>query len=108
MQRANRPRRCSMISIPRVLLVTATSFVLVSPALSATTPGSTGSSSSITRCSTRDVSKTEAQGVADQIQQFKLHGGGPKVGTIRVAFHVITCGGAGNVPQSQIDAQIDE
>jgi hypothetical protein len=97
-----------MNSIARKLPVPALLMFLASPVLAATTPGTTGSSSSITRCSTRDVSKTEAQGVADQITQFKLHGGGPKIGTIRVAFHVITCGGAGDVPQSQIDAQIDE
>lgn len=65
--------------------------------------------STVTRCATPSPTREEALSVQQRIlslrglpptQNFRL--------TIPIAFHVITCNGAGNVPQSQIDAQVTE
>ncbi len=61
------------------------------------------------RCGTTDATRAEADAVQSAVEHYKavLHGG-PRVGTIRVALHIITCDGEGDVPQSQIDAQMRE
>jgi hypothetical protein len=63
----------------------------------------------VTRCATVDQSRQQSDAVRDAISYYKnvIHGG-PRVGTINVFFHIITCKGEGNVPQSQIDAQMRE
>lgn len=63
----------------------------------------------LVRCATPGVSKAEA----DAVQSTVTHGQALRAGqtfrvTIPVAFHVIACGADGNVPQSEIDAQIRE
>ncbi len=63
----------------------------------------------LVRCGTLSASRAEADAVNAAVDHYKsaLHGG-PRFGTIQVAMHIITCKGEGNVPQSQIDAQIRE
>jgi len=69
------------------------------------TPGPRG----LIRCATPAVSRDEADAVQSQLRTFALRRTDQAFRlTIPVAFHVITCNGQGNVPQSQIDAQIRE
>ena len=69
------------------------------------TPGPNG----VIRCAAPRVSNEEAAAVQSKVVRARgAQGSSPISATIPVAFHVITCGAEGNVPQSQIDAQIRE
>jgi len=86
------------------------SVAVTAPSSAATLPASPSQvfGASVTRCATAEVSRAEAEGVASRIRGYQQHGGARFRGTIEVAFHVIHCGSAGNVPDSEIDAQIRE
>jgi len=67
------------------------------------TPGPNG----LVRCAAPRVSADEAISVQDRLDHAHGRASGTTFRlTIPIAFHVITCGGQGNVPQSQIDAQV--
>jgi pregnancy-associated plasma protein-A len=89
-------------------------FLLVVPftanaATQAPTLDLTSGPGGIIRCASPVVSREEG----DAVQAKIARGGGLKANpnfsvTIPIAFHVLTCNGQGNVPQSQIDAQVRE
>jgi len=60
-------------------------------------------------CGTQDLSAAELGATESALKAFRLQMGALAVGgQIKVAFHVIYSGSTGNIPQSQIDAQIAE
>jgi hypothetical protein len=72
-------------------------------------PPQTPDASTLTRCATPSPTREEALSVQARIRS--LNGFRPTPDfrlTIPIAFHVITCDGGGNVPQSQLDAQVAE
>jgi hypothetical protein len=80
----------------------------VSAASTAATPDRSGAPA-FDRCGTLPPTREEAEAVQARIRSLRgLRARTDFRLTIPVAFHVITCKGAGDVPQSQIDAQIDE
>ena len=65
--------------------------------------------SEIARCSTVEPTLSEMEAVAQMLKARQLELGTFAVGgQIKVAWHVIYFGTSGNIPQSQIDASIDE
>lgn len=61
------------------------------------------------RCATPDPTPAEMQAVADYLKAHQDELSALAVGgQIKVAWHVISNGSTGNIPQSQIDAQIAE
>jgi hypothetical protein len=58
-------------------------------------------------CGTPEPTLAEMQGLQDQVRQYiEQNGALAAGGQIKVAWHVIYSGSTGNIPQSQIDAQI--
>src|SRR5213592_3888992 len=96
--------------MPRSSLLAAFLCLLAtSPALAARVAPGSGGGGDVIRCGTPDVSP----GVADQVESALSRyrkGSHLESGPVRipVAFHVVTCKGEGDVPQSQLDAQIRE
>ena len=61
------------------------------------------------RCGTENPTASEIAKCGDAIHDYAGRSGlEPPGGEVAVSVHVITCGGAGAVPQSRIDAQIEE
>ena len=66
-------------------------------------------SGAVARCATETPSESEVQAVASYLKAHQSELAGLAVGgQIKVAWHVIYSGSTGNIPQSQIDAQIAE
>jgi hypothetical protein len=61
------------------------------------------------RCGTPEASHAEAQGVTDVLRRWsEENAAGPAGGVIRVAFHVLTANGAGDVTDERLMSQIAE
>ena len=60
----------------------------------------------LSRCSTPDLSKVQVDAVESALRRYVDELGAQATGNIKIAWHVIYNGSTGNVPQSQIDAQI--
>ena len=93
--------------IRHTLLLALLCVVLAAPAGAAVVQNDGGSSGS-SRCGTVDLTRDQTDAAQAAIDQYKALHGGPRIGTIQVALHIITCDGVGDLTQTQIDQQMRE
>ncbi|MEO5988646.1 MAG: M43 family zinc metalloprotease [Candidatus Eisenbacteria bacterium] len=60
----------------------------------------------LARCSTPDLPKSHMDAIEMSLRRYVDELGVQATGSIKIAWHVIYSGAEGNIPQSQIDAQI--